>query len=377
MERSKGQDLTAHQARELDDEYFGSDPFGYFASRISNLLEAAQSPPLDLLQGLPAQFAEEIGQSDWAGVLAHSDADRELQVALDCFTLRHSAAEALVRLYLAATQHRSNGGSMWQKLTSTPVQTKDLVTQAQAALYSEQGAPFREMVTPLVVHRLAEQEGGLSETDLAGLNAAISVNSDWLERAFALLTDEEMNLDVANNKIKHGIAVRTRDDLLTVFTPASPDVNGNVPISALTGPSSIPVIDTISVDILCTPKAATAKPGWELTTLALRPPTLLAETWLMARTHAALFYVAASRHFGGGTPRGGGNVSTARDGPDPRTAAPTAHRGSPLAPHSRPRWRGGPPAHHWLLGQPGLLRMGRAAGPTRCHHRRSGLVTFQ
>lgn len=320
MERAKGQDLTAEQEGELDNEYFGSDPFSYFASRISNLLEAAQSPPLDLRDGLAAQFAKEIGQSDWTEVLAHSDSDRELQVALDCYALRHSAAEALVRLYLAAAQHRSAGGSFWQKATSTPTQTKELVTQTKSFLSGDQGAPFWEMVTHLEAQRLVRKEGGsLSEATLTGLNKAVDTSYRWLERACYLLTDEEMNLNVANNKIKHGLAVRTRDDHLAIFIPATPDDGGNVPLSAITGPSAIPVINTVSVDVLSKPKAEAAKPGWELTTLSLRPATLLAETWLMARTHAALFHVAASRHFGATHPVGAAPYRPPVTGPTPES----------------------------------------------------------
>jgi hypothetical protein len=46
-------------------------------------------------------------------------------------------------------------------------------------------------------------------------------------------------------------------------------------------------------------KVSGVKQGWEVTTLRLVPPVLLAEAQLMAVTHAAMSALAATRHFKG------------------------------------------------------------------------------
>lgn len=293
MKTTGGQDLTAEQERELDDEYLASNPSGYFMSRITSLIVAAEAPLLDLTQALAADFRMAIGQPNDDAVLTHSGADRELQVALDSFGLRHSAAEALVRLYLAVIDQRAQGGCLWLRVSSGPPQHKELVEQVLAHLHDDEGrSTMWEVFLP-------PETTAADPADLAKINQALNVAVAWLKRACDLLVDEEMNLNIANNKIKHGVAVRARDDILSTFTLAGPDVAGYIPLSALTGPEALPIINSVSVDILAQlPKQHPAKPGWELTSLGLKPAPLLAESWLFASTHSAIFHLAARRHFG-------------------------------------------------------------------------------
>jgi len=70
------------------------------------------------------------------------------------------------------------------------------------------------------------------------------------------------------------------------------------PLGAIAGPDAVSLINGASLDFLARPgKVDGVVQGWEVTTLRLVPPVLLAEAQLMAVTHAAMFSLAAFRHF--------------------------------------------------------------------------------
>jgi hypothetical protein len=128
----------------------------------------------------------------------------------------------------------------------------------------------------------------------------VQLMAEWLLHSMRLLDREDIDINAGHNKLKHGLAIRSRDDLrVTLITqPLNPD--GTVPLSALTSTETIDVIDSVSLDYVSYPRPVNGrKQGLEVTTLRLNPATILAEAWMMALTYGAMFHVAAAAHFDG------------------------------------------------------------------------------
>ena len=157
----------------------------------------------------------------------------------------------------------------------------------------------------------------------AGAASAVGVFADWLEHASRLLLPGEVDLNAAHNKVKHGLAVRARSDIRTVFVAAPLEPDGEVRLSDLTGENAFDIFDRPVLEFVDRgPRQGGVKQGLELTQVRLDAAALLAEGHMMAWTHAALFWVAAERHFAG------------RTLPDHFTVAP--HPGLPVGgPHPR------------------------------------------
>lgn len=137
-------------------------------------------------------------------------------------------------------------------------------------------------------------------TSFEDLQSAVDVFGHWITRAMEILTRTDLDTNAANNKFKHGLAVRSRADLKMTFTLTGPAADGTIPVSALTGPNTADIFDQPVLEFVSRPpKVDGIVQGWELTQLRLDPAALLAETYMLAWTHAALFSVAARRHFDG------------------------------------------------------------------------------
>lgn len=52
--------------------------------------------------------------------------------------------------------------------------------------------------------------------------SALNVMGSWLHRAMTLLVRNDINLNAGYNKVKHGLAVRPRDDVVIAFTTVPP-----------------------------------------------------------------------------------------------------------------------------------------------------------
>lgn len=292
--KPEGQHLTPEQARELDDSFFGSRPYEYFSARIASLISSADSPVVERPEGLGADFFASLGLAEMPHTLPFSDSDRELQVATDSFAVRHHAAEALVRLYHALTVATAAEGSppcVWESIADGPMRTVDLVRQARSHLISGAG---QDSLWTLVLSPGVATEGEASKEVVTALN----VMGAWLHHAMNLLTRDDININAAHNKVKHGLAVRSRNNLRMIFSTQGPDPDGTIPLSALTGPNAADIFNTVTLDYLARPpKVHGRKSGLEVSTLALAPAKLLAESWMMAVTYGAMFHVAARRHF--------------------------------------------------------------------------------
>jgi hypothetical protein len=289
-----GSILTPDQAQELDDEFFQSMPLDYFHSRIASLIGSSGTSS-SLTTTLAAHFARALGVDDPSTLLNCSASSRELQVAIDSFALRHHAAEAIVRLYhaLAVTADRDDPAPcVWARIADGPRRTIDLIQQSRAHLGGDGHGSFWALVLPA-----SAATATASEQDR--FNTALNVMAFWLQHAMQLLVRNDVDINAAHNKVKHGLAIRARHELMTL-TPQALRSDDTIPINALTGPSATDIFNGPILDYLARPPRINGrKQGLEITTLGLDPAILLAETWMMATTYGAMFHLAAVRHFSG------------------------------------------------------------------------------
>jgi hypothetical protein len=283
-------ELTPDQARDLDDILFSSRPLEYFSTRIAGLLAGATVPETGTALG--AEFSRRLGVVEAGEVLVFSADDRALQVAADSYVLRHHVAEALVRLYHALAVPHRNGKQadcLWQWIIDGPKQTADLARAARTHLRTEDGANnFWSLVLP-------------RDTSADDERAATSLNvmGAWLQRAMLLLDRLDIDVNAGHNRAKHGLAVRAVHTQMTLVPgPLTP--GAEVPVDVFARPGAVDLINGESLEFLSRPAATggTAH-GWELSTLRLVPSVLLAEAHLMTTTYAAMFHLAATRHFEG------------------------------------------------------------------------------
>lgn len=73
-----------------------------------------------------------------------------------------------------------------------------------------------------------------------------------------------------------------------------------IPLSALTGPEAIDIFDQPVLELLARgPKVDGHRQGLEVTQLRLNTAAILADAFMLATTHGALFHVASVEHFEG------------------------------------------------------------------------------
>ncbi len=307
-----GPALTAEQARALDDTYLGSDPLEYFRSRIASLLswdETAPTPERTAPDRPPgkmrAQFNEYMQRPAADGPF--KVADVRSQIAADAFSLRHHAAEALLRLACARLDPPATDGPrcLWADVSTGPTQVGDLLTRlgAVAQLPDASDRLLQVLVKP------DARDTALSDPHIV---SACNVVVEWLEYAKQLLRPAEIDRQAAHNKVKHGLAVRARSDMLVMFSEKGPSADGTVARSDLEGPTVRNILDHQVLEFLArAPKADGHAQGLEATQLRIRPSAVLVDAYMLAKAHALMFYVAALEHFDG-----------RQDLPDHHTAPP-------------------------------------------------------
>lgn len=299
-----GPDLTAEQRQELDDTFLSSDPFGYFSARIGMVLGWAESgdnsdelstiaaPDQQHVTETRERFARFLGRP--ASFLSEtSPRSIATQVATDAYALRHHAAESLVRLTTALSQRTNVVESCaWETLSVGPNQLNQVVGQLRES-FSSTEAPIQ---FARLVLRKQDLHGGITEE----LASASNVFADWLEFAIDLLMGHELQLNAAHNKVKHGLSVRARDDLKVSVVTTPPSADGTIPVGALTGPDVVDIFDRPVIEVLAqAPKVDGHRQGLELTQLRVDVPAVLAEAYMVAWAHGAMFHVAATKHFRG------------------------------------------------------------------------------
>lgn len=282
---SDGPVLNDDQIRELDDEFFTARPVGYFTSRILSLLH-----DFDHTETNPhaAEFLSVLGLRNAENPLAPTKSDRTLQAAIDALSARHHIAEAVVRLLHALTELRTENDprSTWAALADGPTRLHTVVTQVKARLEAKPGLFSELLFKPPV-------------PDNEGTRLAFDVAVSWVYRAIHLVTSNELTTNAGYNKVKHGLAVRIRDDRRVDIVPGSAmqlDGNGDVRLSSFD--ASIPIVDKPEIAYLVRPYA-TPRQGLEVDSLLLDVPVILAETWMMTTVYGAVFHNAAAAHFTG------------------------------------------------------------------------------
>lgn len=295
-----GQDLTADQARTLDDTYLASDPLQYFRSRIGSLLAWQESAPVSdttLLEAEPGSIRAEFNQYLQRPAVdgPFEDLDVRAQVAADALAVRHHAAEALLRFACArlAPSPRAGASCLWAEIAAGATKIAEVIDRLNVSAL--EADPGERMLRALV-------EPGAIETARSspGIVDACNVYVDWLGYAAGLLSPAEIDLQAGHNKAKHGLAVRARSDMRVTFVPTPPNEDGTVPLSAFTGPAAVDIFDQPVLEFLARgPKVDGHRQGLEITQLRLKPSAVLADAYMLAMAHAALFHVAAVEHFAG------------------------------------------------------------------------------
>jgi hypothetical protein len=286
-------ELSADDCRALDDEFFTGDPTSYFRSKIDALLDwSQQSIPGEQQPTKRRRFQDVLGQvasSRYPTTLEQ----RRLQVAVDAIQLRHQGAEALLRLIYARLTCRASAKpcSLWMALIQTPTQLHVLVEELRPHLESEDFfAILAGMIIPV-------PKGTKLDHDM---QTAVQNALHWVARAAEIVSTGNIDLNAANNKIKHGVTARPEDKLRLTLTTQPPDEDGNVPLSALTSESALDIFDTVVLEYISRPPKQKGEElcGFERTLLRADSPVVLAEAWMLAVIHGAVFHTCAYRHHG-------------------------------------------------------------------------------
>ena len=287
-------EISPEQALVLDDSFYSSNPMAYFQSRVDSLITWSAGPTVDYTTGLGYELltllrlpGEAAGQTD--------DQVRSMQIASDAFSLRHHIAECTIRLF-AALIRKGEGDSRHAALWAEIAEDRDDGAKLFKRITNffepdDVTGRFPKMIVPAA---LLDQHAGSPE-----LARSLEVLAAWLWHAGSLLVDDRLDVNAANNKAKHGLAVRPRDDTRLTLTTVPPDDHGNVQLSALDGPHALNIFDSPFLESLSAPpsKVKAQTRGMELNWIKLHTPTLLAEATMISVVHGALFHVAASQHF--------------------------------------------------------------------------------
>lgn len=227
--RAESTTLTAEHVKLLDDEFFRSDPLAHFSSRIAMLLETNRTTETATSTDEP-DFLRALGLQGGEASLAFTASHRRIHVATDALQLRHHAAEGLLRfLYAAAAAipRAGDAASAWLSVADSPLSMKDVIEKTQEAL-SDDPHKFWDLLFPPGTP-LTHDTNVAAETALA-----------WTNHAIRLLTDPELSVNAANNKVKHGLAVSVRGDVRIEFIAQGPNDDGTIPLSAFGEGESLP-----------------------------------------------------------------------------------------------------------------------------------------
>lgn len=290
--RADAVNLSEQYARKLDDEFFLSRPAAYFSSRISSILAAEHSAATPTAQEYP-EFFSSLNLTGGDELLEFSAQDRRTQVAVEALSLRHQAAEALMRFLYSVTVAEPRTGDArcaWLAVADSPTRLVDVVEKTVAALNADDELFLRALLVPGTV---------VDERVAAAADTAVA----WMNHASALLTDNELSVNAAHNKVKHGLAVSARGDVRIELLTTPPKDLREIPLSAFGEGNSVPIFDRPMLTYLSRPHG-TPKQGLEAISLRVEVPVVLAETWMIANVYSAMFHVAARRHFGEQLPDG-------------------------------------------------------------------------
>lgn len=200
--------------------------------------------------------------------------------------MRHHTAEGLLRfLYALVGAHPKPGDAdcAWLAIADSPIRLIDVVEKVSAAFAADDN---------LFVRVFFPKNFVIGD----GLATAGQVALDWVNHAIYLVTNNELAVNAANNKVKHGLATSARDDVRVEMIIAPSGDLSEIPVSAFGDGKSIPIFDRPMLSILSRAKGAKHL-GLEVTSLRVDVASVLAETWMFSVVYGALFHVAARKHF--------------------------------------------------------------------------------
>lgn len=280
----QGVNLTEDQATRLDAEFFRSSPLDYFVPRIEQLLLADHRDPERDEEAMQA-FRRRLGLPDKdPGPLETSDSARGRQRAVDAISVRHHAAETLLRLLYALSVSEPRAGdamSVWVGIADSPVSMKDVAEAVALRLNADEPPSFPDLFLPIGVEVNAD------------LQRALDVAVAWTNHAIGLLTRDELAVNTGFNKVKHGLSISTRDDVRVEImrAPIVPE-SGTIPLSAFA--SSVPLFDRPLLTFVYRPSR---RAHLETASLRVDVETTLVEAWMIAVVAGAVFAVAGRRRF--------------------------------------------------------------------------------
>lgn len=286
---SESSDLTPEQLARLDDTLFESNADSYWRARIDALLR--EPAPVDYGVALASEVTGHGLDERMLSMTEPTQAERELQRALDAFALRHHLAESLVRIVHAVlTGWETSGSSIWASLTSNRDDGHALVKALRD--FEARGEIPANLFMP------AADVRALPAEPPADVRDAVRMHWRWVRRAMGLLVSDGLDANVGNNKLKHGFAVRPRNDLRVSFMTAPPNPDGSIPLSAIKSGASL--VDARAIEFLeRLPPRHDHAGSWEITVLNLRPAPLLAEALALSTVWASVFASAAADRFVG------------------------------------------------------------------------------
>lgn len=278
----QGLSLTEDQASRLDAEFFRSSPLEYFVPRIEQLLLAGTRDQDDgAVQSFRRRLGLPPGEVD---PLETTDSARARQRAVDAVSVRHHAAETLLRLLYALSvgvPREGDATSVWVAIADSPISMKDVAEAVAERLNADEPPSFPELFLPIGVQ--------VSEN----LQRALDVAVEWTNHAIGLLTRDELAVNTGFNKVKHGLSVSTRDDVRVEFMRAPVvAVDGSIPLSAFE--SSVPLFDRPLLTFVYRPGR---RAHLETASLRVDVEATLAEAWMISVVAGAVFAVAGRRRF--------------------------------------------------------------------------------
>jgi len=286
---SESTELTPEQCRQLDDSLLESNTTAYWRARIDALLQ--EPTPVDYGSGLASEIAGLGLDPRMLTMTEPTQAERETQRALDAFALRHHIAESLVRLVHAVITAGSNHDvSIWALVADNRDSGAELVKALRKV--EEEGVPGLDLFLPVDEARRVQQAPSEEVDD------ALRMHWQWVDRAMRLLVSDGLDHNAGNNKLKHGFAVRARDNLRIEFTTTPPNPDGTMPLSAFD--NSFPLIDAHAIEFLeRLPGWHSHAGSWEVSVMNLRPKELLAEALMFTVVWSSVVASAASRRLVG------------------------------------------------------------------------------
>ena len=280
----QGMNLTEDQASRLDAEFFRSSPLEYFVPRIEQLLVAGDLAPEHDGEAVMS-FRRRLGlPPEGPDPLETTESARGRQRAVDAVSVRHHAAETLLRLLYAlsvADPREGDAQSVWVAIADSPISMKDVADAVAERLNADAPPSFPDLFLPIGV-----------EVD-ENVQRALDVAVAWTNHAIGLLTRDELAVNTGFNKVKHGLSVSTRDDVRIEImrAPALPQ-DGTIPLSALE--SSVPLFDRPLLTFVYRP---TRRAHLETASLRVDVETTLVEAWMISVVAGVVFAVAGRRRF--------------------------------------------------------------------------------